>query len=94
MPGSHAGEVLSTLAPRRTMTMAKSPINYEIPTELRDFAEKSVEQPAQAGTVYVTKTGTKYHRAGCRHLTDSARAIPLTEAMRSLQPCKNCKPPQ
>lgn len=59
-----------------------------------ELAEKSVEQPAQAGTVYVTKTGTKYHRAGCRHLTDSARAIPLTEAMRSLQPCKNCKPPQ
>jgi phasin len=28
--------------------MAKTPINYEIPTELRDFAEKSVEQAKKA----------------------------------------------
>ena len=28
--------------------MAKSPMNYEIPSELRDFAEKSVEQAKKA----------------------------------------------
>lgn len=28
--------------------MAKTPMNYEIPTEMRDFAEKSVEQARKA----------------------------------------------
>ena len=62
--------------------------------DLPELAEKNVEQPPQAGTVFVTKTGTKYHRAGCRHLTDSARALPFADAKRSFEPCKICKPPQ
>jgi hypothetical protein len=44
-------------------------------------------------TVYVTATGTKYHRAGCRYLTDSSRPTTLTEAAKSKTPCSVCKPP-
>lgn len=43
--------------------------------------------------VYVTKSGTKYHREGCQYLTRSARAIPLDEAVKRHEPCSRCKPP-
>lgn len=45
-------------------------------------------------TVYVTKTGKKYHREGCQHLRKSSRAISLTEALeKKYEPCSRCKPP-
>lgn len=45
-------------------------------------------------TVYVTKTGKKYHREGCPHLRKSSRAISLTEALeKHYEPCSHCKPP-
>jgi hypothetical protein len=45
-------------------------------------------------TVYVTKSGTKYHRRGCAYLTSSARPIPLSEAVKRYEPCKHCNPPK
>ncbi len=44
-------------------------------------------------TVYVTKTGTKYHRAGCRHLAKSAIPMALSEAASRYSPCSACNPP-
>lgn len=45
-------------------------------------------------TVYVTKTGEKYHRDGCRYLSRSRIAITLKDAVaRGLGPCSICKPP-
>jgi hypothetical protein len=44
-------------------------------------------------TVYITTTGTKYHRAGCRYLANSAIATPLSDAARLHTPCSICKPP-
>jgi len=44
--------------------------------------------------VYVTKSGTKYHRAGCRYLTNSAVPVRLSEAKQRYAPCRVCKPPQ
>lgn len=56
------------------------------------------EQPAQATqtetTVYVTKTGSKYHRDGCQYLRQSKIAISLDEAKASYEPCSKCSPPQ
>lgn len=46
-------------------------------------------------TVYVTKTGEKYHRSGCGYLRQSKRAIELTEAKAAgYTPCSRCKPPR
>lgn len=36
----------------------------------------------QSRTVYITDTGSKYHRAGCRYLKKSQHAISLSEAKR------------
>jgi hypothetical protein len=46
---------------------------------------------AQQG--YVTAGGNKYHTAGCRHLTATKRALPLSEAVKRYEPCKACRPP-
>jgi competence protein ComEC len=46
-------------------------------------------------TVYITKTGSKYHREGCSSLRTSSIPISLSEAkQRGYEPCKICKPPQ
>ncbi len=48
---------------------------------------------ADAKTVYITRTGTKYHRAGCRHLARSSVPISRKEAeARGYAPCKVCRP--
>jgi len=46
-------------------------------------------------TVYVTKTGKKYHRASCRYLSKGKTAVSLSDAKaKGLTPCSVCKPPQ
>lgn len=45
-------------------------------------------------TVHITKSGSKYHRAGCRHLNKSDIEVTLEEALnKGLTPCKTCNPP-
>ena len=68
-------------------------------TEPESGGEPSgVEAKSGAATdpaVFITKTGSKYHRAGCRHLRHSAIAIRLSEAkVRDLEPCSHCRPPE
>jgi len=45
-------------------------------------------------TVYITRTGRKYHRAGCRYLRKSKIPISLKDAIkRGYTPCSVCNPP-
>lgn len=45
--------------------------------------------------VYITETGSKYHRGGCRSLRKSKIRITLKEAKnQGYTPCKICRPPQ
>jgi len=55
---------------------------------------KPLEQQRQAEkTVYITKTGKKYHRLGCRYLRKSCIPISLTEAkQRGHTACSVCRP--
>ena len=51
-------------------------------------------QNAATITVYITKTGEKYHRDGCRYLSRSRIQTTLKAALeRGLGPCSVCKPP-
>ena len=43
--------------------------------------------------VFVTKTGTKYHRASCSSLSKSKIELTLSEAAARYTPCKICRPP-
>jgi len=46
-------------------------------------------------TVYITKTGKKYHRGSCSYLRRSKIPISLKEACaRGYTPCSRCKPPR
>jgi len=45
--------------------------------------------------VYITKTGSKYHRDGCRYLRSSKISVSLAEAKEAgYNPCSVCDPPQ
>jgi hypothetical protein len=59
-------------------------------------AKSSARGAKQATTyVYVTDTGTKYHRKTCQTLQHSKHRITLTKAKKAgYKPCKVCKPPR
>lgn len=44
-------------------------------------------------TVFVTKTGTKYHTAGCRSLSKSKIPMRLGDAAEKYGACSICRPP-
>jgi endonuclease YncB( thermonuclease family) len=44
-------------------------------------------------TVYVTRTGAKYHRSSCQYLRRSRIPVSLKEARQSYDPCSVCRPP-
>lgn len=44
-------------------------------------------------SVYITKTGKKYHRVGCRYLRYSSIEISKSKALElGKEPCKVCRP--
>ena len=45
-----------------------------------------------ASTVYITRTGKKYHRGSCSYLRYSKIPISLTDAKRQYAPCLVCNP--
>ena len=49
--------------------------------------------PTEDVTVYVTRTGSKYHRAGCRYLAQSSMPMLLSTASARYGPCSVCNPP-
>ena len=44
--------------------------------------------------VYVTRTGTKYHRGSCSYLSKSKIPMKLSEAKKRYGPCSRCNPPK
>lgn len=58
-------------------------------------AQKSATTETQSAEVYITKTGEKYHLAGCQSLSKSQIPISLSDAKsRGYTACENCDPPQ
>jgi competence protein ComEC len=46
-------------------------------------------------TVYVTRTGKRYHRDGCRYLSQSRIPVSLKDAKaKGYTACMVCRPPQ
>lgn len=73
--------------------------NPSIASSAQESTLASLQSPAGSAssesevTVYVTRTGTKYHRAGCRYLSKSMIPTPLKEAAQRYAPCSVCRPP-
>ncbi|TQI66282.1 hypothetical protein [Clostridium sp. KNHs216] len=89
--------VLSSAPPVSSKTPAvktpsKAPVSSK-PVVVQ--AETHPVQTPQSVTVYITKTGKKYHRDGCRYLRQSKIAISLDDAQaEGYDPCSVCNPPQ
>jgi phosphatidylserine/phosphatidylglycerophosphate/cardiolipin synthase-like enzyme len=54
----------------------------------------NTDQNQDDQTVYVTRTGTKYHRAGCSDLRSSSIPMKLKDAKARYSPCSRCNPRQ
>ena len=63
-------------------------------SKLGIWKQSKEESPSDDIIVYVTKTGTKYHSAGCRYLSKSCIPIKLSEAKKRYSPCSVCNPPR
>jgi len=58
------------------------------------WAPRKEKEQSENITVYVTRTGKKYHREGCRYLRKSKIPISLKDAIkRGYTPCSVCNPP-
>jgi len=60
----------------------------------RDGSETDDQGDRDEPEVFVTRAGSKYHREGCRHLTDSAAPRSLEEVHDTHEACKVCRPPE
>ncbi len=64
------------------------------PQIIDGFAQQSAwDETPQEVTVYVTRTGKKYHRESCSSLRHSKISKSLTEAKKQYGACKRCRPP-
>jgi competence protein ComEC len=67
-----------------------------VPVPSKEEITPAPVQPSKNDvTVYITDTGDKYHKDGCRYLKKSKIPIKLSEAKaKGYEPCKVCAPPQ
>jgi endonuclease YncB( thermonuclease family) len=65
------------------------------PTKLASTpkAERAPPPQQKPFTFYVTRSGAKYHRGGCRYLRKSSIPIQLNSAKARYSPCSVCNPP-
>ncbi|MFK7883996.1 MAG: thermonuclease family protein [Phycisphaerales bacterium] len=56
----------------------------------REPAEE--EKAGDDGWVWVTKSGSKYHRDGCQHLSNSRTKVRRDGVQDSHEPCRTCNP--
>jgi len=70
-------------------------VNPKSSSEWEEYQQMLKQDSLKAVTVYITKSGSKYHRTGCRYLSKSMIPISLKDAKeRGYTPCKVCKPPR
>jgi len=70
-------------------------IDYSKYSKKTQEVQQKPNEEASQEIVYITKSGSKYHRQGCRYLSKSMIPISLKEAKeRGYLPCKVCKPPK
>jgi hypothetical protein len=69
------------------------PVQPPVATPVVNQPNIPASGPTENVIVYVTRTGTKYHSAGCRYLAQSSIPMPLTTASARYGPCSVCNPP-
>lgn len=84
-----------TQVPTSEPTLEPTPKPTPAPTP-EPTPEPTVKAPEpKTATVYITKTGEKYHLDGCQYLKKSQIRIDLSDAKaQGYTPCSRCDPPQ
>ncbi len=59
---------------------------------IQPLLSTNVLADTKTAAVYITKTGAKYHRSGCRHLKSSIEISPKDAQGRGYAACKVCRP--
>ena len=79
--------------PEKTTKATAKPKATKKATAKPKVTKKPQNNADSSATVYITDTGKKYHRAGCRSLVKSKHAISHANAKaRGYSPCRVCKP--
>ncbi len=68
------------------------PVVVQTPTEKAE--DKSTVNNNQSQVVYRTRTGSKYHRAGCSYLKSIIETTVSDAKAMGLGPCSRCNPPR
>ncbi|MGN1194303.1 MAG: fibronectin type III domain-containing protein [Acutalibacteraceae bacterium] len=78
----------------RAIVKSGDKVFYGTFSSSRSFTTKSVSNsPSSSSTVYITETGTKFHRSSCSSLRKSKIAISRSKAIaQGYTACKICKP--
>ena len=82
---------------RRLITLIIALLMLCAPVAVLPAQQPAPQQQEQTKeqTVYITRTGMKYHRDGCRCLSRRRIPISLKDAKaRGYTPCSVCRPPQ
>jgi len=84
-----------TVVPLRFISEAlNKEVKWDATNNRIDINDVSQNNSQDDPTVYITKTGEKYHRAGCRYLSQSSIPIKLSDAIaQGYTPCSVCNPP-
>jgi micrococcal nuclease len=88
--------IVSDAQPATAPAKTSSPSQRQA-TVNTETVQRPTPQPraqTQETTVYVTRTGAKYHRDGCRYLSRSRIPMSLSDAKQSYSACSICRPPQ
>lgn len=56
------------------------------------WSKGQLNEEPHTKTVYITRTGAKYHRSNCRYLKYSKIPVSLEKAKQSYSPCSVCRP--
>ena len=92
LAASLKNRVSGDTAPSDSSTDTPSDSNDTAPTEPQ--IELEADPESDSVTVYVTKSGEKYHRDGCQYLRKSKIETTLSSAKdRGYTACSKCKPP-
>lgn len=68
-------------------------LNGSFEIENTKHSVHALREDAKAVTVYITRTGAKYHRSSCRYLKKSKISITKSSAIsQGYTACKVCKP--
>ncbi len=89
------GSTVDTNAKEETDAIAapiptKEPVVTAVPTPVSEQSEANASIDA---VVYRTRTGEKYHRAGCSYLKSKIETTVNEAKTMGLTPCKRCAPP-